>query len=124
MSAPAWIDLGRGSEETLPIADFYHFIVGDLAISSAGDYLEQIPVRPNRRLGYVTQLKARHVALRDRIVHPVDLYVELVMIRVMLLYWLFRFVAHVSSSRDVVVSRYHTTAILDKSGGLVVQSEI
>jgi len=69
----------------------------------------------------VTQLKACHVALRDRIVHPVDLDVELVMIRVMLFVRLFRFVAHESSLLDVVVSRYHTTTVFDNSGGLVVQ---
>ena len=123
MSAPSWIDLSRGSKESLPIADFDHFIVGDLAIGAARDYFEQIPVGPNWRFGYVTQLKACHVTLRDRIVHPVDLDVELVMIRVMLFVWLFRFVAHESSLLDGVVSRYHITTVLDKSGGMVVQSK-
>jgi hypothetical protein len=124
ISAPTWIDLGRSSKESLSVADFNHFIVCNLAIGATGDYFEQVPIRADWRFRHVTELKAGHVSLRDRIVHSVDLDVKFVRLRVVAFCWLFRFVAHVRSSGDVMVSSYHNTKILDNIGGLVVISEI
>ena len=120
MSVPAGIDLCGCGKEALSVANLDHFIVGDLAIRSSRNNLEQIPIRPNRGRRNVAQLEASHLALCDRIVHAVNLDVELVPFRRMRFVCFPRFVAHSISSCDIMVSLYHIVEILDNHDVVVL----
>jgi hypothetical protein len=116
---PAWVDLGGGREETLPVTNFNLFIIGDFTVCAARHNLKQIPVRTDWRWRNVTQLQPGHKVLRYGVVDTVDLNVEFVLFRGVFVAVVFLFVAHKNLLFDGSVSRYHTTVVLDKLDVLV-----
>jgi hypothetical protein len=77
---PAWIDLSGRGEEALAVPNFDNFVVGNLAVGATRHYFKQVAVRTNRRRWHMSQLLARHMALGDGVVHPVDLNVKFMML--------------------------------------------
>jgi hypothetical protein len=72
------INLGWRRKKAKPIADFDHFIVADLFVGPSGYYLEEIAIRPDGRLGHMSQLQASHLPGGHCVVLPVDLDLEVV----------------------------------------------
>src|SRR5690242_19680847 len=72
------VDLRRRGKEPLSVPDLDHVGVADLPIRAARYDLEQVSVGTNRCRRNMAELQPRHVLLRDRVVHPVNLDMELV----------------------------------------------
>src|SRR5689334_6611661 len=91
---PPRIDLCRSREEALAVPNFHLVIVRDFAVRAAWNNLEQIPVGTDRRLRYMAEFQPGHDSLLHLVMHPVNLNVELMIFRGMLVFVLIFLVAH------------------------------
>src|SRR5437867_428964 len=72
------IDLGGRGEESHAVANFDNSGIFDFLIRSAGNYFKEVPVGSNRRWRDVPQFCAGHLLLRNRVMNPIDLNLELI----------------------------------------------
>jgi hypothetical protein len=113
------IDLRRRREKPEATPDLHNLTIGNLAIRSTGDNLEQISIRPDWRRWNLAQLRTGHVLKSDRVVSPIDLDLKVRRMRLRGISDWLRVNAHGASLSGIrlVVSRYHDISVLDNRGG-------
>jgi hypothetical protein len=73
LPAPAWVDVSGRGEEPGAVAQLDFLVIPDLAVGVAGYHLEQVAVRPDRRLREEAELLAGHLRDIDLVVNSVNL---------------------------------------------------